>query len=199
MTEKSVLVLVGSMRAASTNRQLAEAAVELAPAGVALALYEGHHGLPLYNEDVDIEGELPAEVVAYRQAIADADAVIVVTPEHNGTIPANLKNAIDWSSRPYGSSSISAKPVAVIGTAFAQFGGVWAQDEARKAYGIAGATVLDATTLAVPNSVVRFAETHPKDDAEIVTQLEAFLADFAAKLDAAATSAAASADEEQAA
>jgi NAD(P)H-dependent FMN reductase len=184
MTEKNVLVLVGSLRAASTNRQLAEAAVALAPEGAALSLYEGHHALPLYNEDVDVEGALPESVVAYRQAIADADAVLVVTPEHNGTMPANLKNAIDWSSRPFGASSISAKPVAVIGTSFAQYGGVWAQDEARKAYGIAGANVLEATVLAVPNSVVRFAETHPKDDAEIVEQLSAFLTEFVTALDA---------------
>ena len=190
MTEKNVLVLVGSLRAASTNRQLAEAVVELAPEGTVLELFEGHHTLPLYNEDVDVEGRLPESVVAYRQAIADADAVIVVTPEHNGTLPANLKNAIDWSSRPYGASSISEKPVAVIGTSFAQFGGVWAQDEARKAYGIAGANVLEPKVVAVPNSVVRFAETHPRDDAEVVEQLKGFLDEFVAALDEPAAKAA---------
>ncbi|TAJ48447.1 MAG: NAD(P)H-dependent oxidoreductase [Herbiconiux sp.] len=191
MTDKSVLVLVGSLRAASTNRQLAEAAVALAPEGLALELFDGHHALPLYNEDVDVEGGLPESVVAYRRAVADADAVLVVTPEHNGTMPANLKNAIDWSSRPFGASSISAKPVAVIGTSFAQFGGIWAQDEARKAYGIAGARVIEVERFAVPNSMVRFAETHPKDDAELVEQLSAFLTAFAAALDEA--------DEQQAA
>ncbi len=183
MTDKSVLVLVGSLRAASTNRQLAEAAVNLAPAGVSLELFEGHQALPLYNEDIDVEGELPDAVVAYRQRIADADALLVVTPEHNGTMPANLKNAIDWSSRPFGSSSISAKPVAVIGTSFAQFGGIWAQDEARKAFGIAGARVVEVERMAVPNSLVRFAETHPKDDTELVEQLSAFLTAFVAALD----------------
>lgn len=185
MTDKSVLVLVGSLRAASTNRQLAEAAVGLAPDGVSLELFDGHHELPLYNEDVDVEGQLPAAVVAYRQAIAEADAVLVVTPEHNGTMPANLKNAIDWSSRPFGSSAISTKPVAVIGTSFAQFGGIWAQDEARKAYGIAGARVIEVAPMAVPNSLVRFAETHPKDDADLVEQLSAFLSAFVAALDEA--------------
>jgi NAD(P)H-dependent FMN reductase len=179
-----ILVLVGSLRAASTNRQLAQAAVELAPEGANLHLYEGHGALPLYNEDVDVEGQLPEAVVEYRAAIAAADAVLVVTPEHNGTIPANLKNAIDWSSRPFGTSSISGKPVAIIGTAFAQFGGVWAQNEARKAYGIAGARVIESTVLAVPNSMVRFAETHPKEDAEIVEQLRSFLTQFVSDLDA---------------
>ena len=184
MTEKNVLVLVGSLRAASTNRQLAEAAVELAPEGVALSIYEGHGDLPLYNEDIDVEGSLPESVVAFREAISAADAVLVVTPEHNGTVPANLKNAIDWSSRPYGTSSIAAKPVAVIGTAFGQFGGVWAQDEARKAFGIAGARLIEVATLAVPNSVVRFAETHPKDDADIAAQLRSFVEQLVSALDA---------------
>ncbi|NQX34948.1 NADPH-dependent FMN reductase [Herbiconiux sp. VKM Ac-2851] len=183
MTQKSVLVLVGSLRAASTNRQLAEAAIDLAPEGINLAISDQHRDLPLYNEDIDVEGELPASVVAFREAVGAADAVIVVTPEHNGTMPANLKNAIDWSSRPFGTGAIVGKPVAVIGTAFGQYGGVWAQDEARKALGIAGAKVIEPT-LSVPNSVVRFAETHPKDDAEIVAQLEEFVNAFAASLDA---------------
>ncbi|MCS5717296.1 NAD(P)H-dependent oxidoreductase [Herbiconiux sp. CPCC 205763] len=178
-----ILVLVGSLRAASTNRQLAEAAVALAPEGANLSIYEGHGALPLYNEDVDVEGQLPAAVVEYRAAIAAADAVLVVTPQHNGTIPANLKNAIDWSSRPYGTSAISGKPVAIIGTAFGEHGGAWAQNEARKAYGIAGARVVESTSVAVPLSVVRFAETHPQDDAEIVEQLNVFLAEFVADLE----------------
>ncbi|MCS5715772.1 NAD(P)H-dependent oxidoreductase [Herbiconiux sp. CPCC 205716] len=183
MTQKSVLVLVGSLRAASTNRQLAEAAVDLAPEGIALTISDAQRELPLYNEDIDVEGQLPASVVAFREAIDAVDAVLVVTPEHNGTVPANLKNAIDWASRPYGTAAIVGKPVAVIGTAFGQYGGVWAQDEARKAFGIAGAKVVEPT-LSVPNSVVRFAETHPKDDAEIVAQLEEFINAFAASLDA---------------
>ncbi|MFB2580171.1 NAD(P)H-dependent oxidoreductase [Herbiconiux sp. P15] len=191
MTDKNVLVLVGSLRAASTNRQLAETAVSHAPDGLSLSLYEGHGELPLYNEDRDIEGALPAEVVDLRAAIAASDAVLVVTPEHNGTLPANLKNAIDWASRPYGVAAIVAKPVAVIGTAFGQFGGVWAQDEARKSFGIAGANVLGEHTLSIPNSVVRFAETHPSDDSEIVEQIQAFLAGFAAALDGIVAEAAA--------
>ena len=171
MTEKTVLVLVGSLRAASTNRQLAETAVAHAPEGLSLSLYEGHGELPLYNEDIDVEGSLPAAVVEFRAALAAVDALLVVTPEHNGTVPANLKNAIDWSSRPYGEAAIVGKPVAVIGTAFGQFGGVWAQDETRKSFGIAGAKVLEDVTLAIPGSVVRFAEVHPKDDAEVVAKL----------------------------
>ncbi|MBM7470424.1 NAD(P)H-dependent oxidoreductase [Subtercola frigoramans] len=191
MTDTSILVLVGSLRAGSTNRQLAEAAIGVAPEGVALTIFEGLSDLPFYNEDIDVEGSVPAAAAAYRAAVAAADAVLVVTPEHNGTIPAVLKNAIDWASRPYGASPISGKPVAAIGSAFGQFGGVWAHDETRKSFGIAGATVLEEIKLSVPGSMVRFAEIHPKDDAEVSAQLAAVVRDVVAAVSEASTVAAA--------
>ena len=176
MTQPSILVLVGSLRAASTNRQLADAAIESSTDGATITVYDGLGDIPFYNEDVDVEGSVPAAAQAFRDAVAAADAILVLTPEHNGSIPAVLKNAIDWSSRPFGAGAISGKPVAVIGSAFGQFGGVWAQDEARKAFGIAGANVLDDVKLSIPGSIVRFAETHPRDDAEVVEQLAAVVA-----------------------
>ncbi|MGY4859301.1 NAD(P)H-dependent oxidoreductase [Cryobacterium sp. AP23] len=174
MTE--ILVLVGSLRAGSTNKQIAETAAHNAPEGVSLTVFDDIAQLPFYNEDIDTEDTVPVSVVAFRDALGGSDAVLVVTPEHNGTIPAVLKNAIDWASRPYGASQLIGKPVAVIGSAFGQFGGVWAQDEARKALGIAGATVLTDVKLAIPGSVVRFADVHPKDDAEVVEQLNEVVA-----------------------
>ncbi|WP_329267942.1 NADPH-dependent FMN reductase [Streptomyces sp. NBC_01451] len=165
-----ILALVGSLRAGSTNRQLAEAAVKLAPEGTEVVLFEGLADVPFYNEDIDVEGSLAPSVVALREAANSADALLLFSPEYNGTIPAVLKNAIDWLSRPYGAGALTDKPLAVVGTAYGQFGGVWAQDEARKAAGIAGAKVLDVK-LAIPGSLVRFAETHPSDDAEVVAQL----------------------------
>ena len=170
-----VMVLVGSLRAASTNRQIAETAVQLAPEGVELSIFEGLGDLPFYNEDVDVEGSVPPSVAGFRAAVAAADAVLVVTPEHNGTVPAVLKNAIDWASRPYGASPLNGKPLVAVGSAFGQYGGVWAQDDARKAFGIAGAHVLSEITLAIPGSVVRFADVHPKDDAEVVEKLAVVL------------------------
>ncbi|MBZ3902145.1 NAD(P)H-dependent oxidoreductase [Streptomyces brasiliscabiei] len=166
-----ILALVGSLRAGSHNRQLAEAAVKHAPEGVEIELYEGLGDVPFYNEDVDNEAALPATAARLREAAGQADGFLLFSPEYNGTIPAVLKNAIDWLSRPYGAGSFTGKPVAVVGTAFGQFGGVWAQDETRKAVGIAGATVLEDAKLSIPGSVVRFAETHPADDAEVVTGL----------------------------
>jgi NAD(P)H-dependent FMN reductase len=174
----SVLVLVGSLRSGSTNRQIAHTALELAPEGLDLTIFDGLADLPFYNEDIDVEGSVPAAAVAFREAVAAADAVLMITPEHNGTIPAVLKNAIDWSSRPFGGSSISAKPVAVVGAAFGQYGGVWSHDEARKALGIAGARVLDDIRMAIPGSMTRFVEVHPRDDEEVTTQLRTVLADL---------------------
>ena len=81
--------------------------------------------------------------------------VLVVTPEYNGTIPAVLKNAIDWLSRPYGAGALNGKPLAVIGSALGQYGGVWAHDDTRKSFGIAGARVIEDITVSVPSGHVR--------------------------------------------
>ncbi|MFF7726942.1 NAD(P)H-dependent oxidoreductase [Streptomyces sp. NPDC008001] len=166
-----ILALVGSLRAGSHNRQLAEAAVKIAPEGTEVQLFEGLADVPFYNEDIDVEGAVPAAATELREAAAAADALLLFTPEYNGTIPAVLKNAIDWLSRPYGSGAIVGKRVAVVGTAFGQYGGVWAQDETRKAAGIAGGAVLEDVKLSIPGSMTRFATTHPVEDAEVTTAL----------------------------
>ncbi|MFC3578194.1 NAD(P)H-dependent oxidoreductase [Streptomyces yaanensis] len=166
-----ILALVGSLRAGSHNRQLAEAAAKHAPEGVEIAVHEGLAAIPFYNEDIDVEGNVPEAAAELRAAAAQADALLFFSPEYNGTMPAVLKNAIDWLSRPYGAGAISGKPVAVVGTAFGQYGGVWAQDDARKSVGIAGGHVVEGATLSIPGSVTRFAETHPSDDAEVVEGL----------------------------
>ncbi|MBA4866007.1 NAD(P)H-dependent oxidoreductase [Streptomyces sp. PSKA54] len=166
-----ILALVGSLRAGSHNRQLAEAAAKHAPEGVEIELYEGLADVPFYNEDIDVEDGAPEAAARLRAAAGQADAFLLFSPEYNGTMPAVLKNAIDWLSRPYGAGAISGKPVAVVGTAFGQYGGVWAQDDVRKSAGIAGGAVLQDVKLSIPGSVTRFADTHPADDAEVVTGL----------------------------
>ncbi|ALG28470.1 FMN reductase [Glutamicibacter halophytocola] len=170
-----VLTLVGSLRNGSTNQQLAEATSHNAPEGMEVSVFSGLENIPFYNEDTDVEGGVPAAAQALRDAAAEADALMLVTPEYNGTMPAVLKNAIDWLSRPFGAGAVSGMPTVVVGTAFGQYGGVWAQNEARKALNIAGAKVLEDVKLAIPNSVVRFAELHPKDDAEVVEQVTTVL------------------------
>src|SRR6187200_325033 len=114
MSDIKVLVLLGSLRAASINRQLAELAIESAPDGASLQLFDRLGELPFYNEDIDND-DVAEPVKALREAAADA--ALVVTPEYNGSIPAVLKNAIDWLSRPFGNGALKGKPVAVVGAA----------------------------------------------------------------------------------
>ncbi|MER7719339.1 NAD(P)H-dependent oxidoreductase [Streptomyces flaveolus] len=181
-----ILALVGSLRAGSHNRQLAEAAVKFAPEGAEVELFEGLAEVPFYNEDIDVEGSVPAAAVKLREAAQAADAFLFFSPEYNGTMPAVLKNAIDWLSRPFGAGAFNGKPVAVIGTAFGQYGGVWAQDDTRKSVGIAGGKVIEDIKLSIPGSVTRFAETHPADDAEVAAQLTEVVARLHGYADGAA-------------
>lgn len=175
----SVLVLVGSLRAASTNAALAAALVEHAPEGVELSVFGGLGELPFYSDDVQAAGA-PEAVERLRAAVAGHDALLLVTPEYNGSLPAVLANAIDWISRPYGAGAIKGVPAAVVGTALGQYGGVWAQEIARRALGIAGASVLDEVFLAVPGSVKRYAETHPREDSDVAEGAKAVLGALAA-------------------
>jgi NAD(P)H-dependent FMN reductase len=145
---------VGSLRAASINRQIAELAAAVAADDVTVTIFEGLADLPFYNEEIDdaMTTDAPplAPVAALRTAAAEADAALVITPEYNGSYPAVIKNAIDWLSRPFGDSALKGKPLAVIGGSFGRYGGVWAHDDARKSFGIAGARVVDAIKLSVP-------------------------------------------------
>jgi NAD(P)H-dependent FMN reductase len=181
MAGTKVLALVGSLRAASLNRQLAQLAAENAPDGVTVAVYQGLGGglgeLPFYNEDIDNAADVPASVTTIRAAVADADAILVVTPEYNGSIPGVLKNAIDWLSRPYGQSALNGKPLAVVGTSMGQYGGVWAHDETRKSFGIAGADVVDVS-FSLP--AAKLDGKAPRENAEVVEDLR----DVLGKLDA---------------
>ena len=138
-----VLGITGSLRRDSHNTQLLRRAAELLPPSAELDVYAGLKAIPPYDADDD-NPEHPHAVVAHlRKAIADADAILIATPEYNGSIPGVLKNAIDWISRPAGHSVLRYKPVAVIGTSTGQFGGVWAQAELRKVLGIIGARVIE--------------------------------------------------------
>jgi NAD(P)H-dependent FMN reductase len=179
MSDINVLALVGSLRAASVNRQVAELAAEHAPDGISVRLYEGLGDLPFYNEEID-GADAPAAATKLRAAIAEADAVLVVTPEYNGSIPAVVKNAIDWLSRPFGNSVLAGKPLAVIGAAGGQYGGVWAHDETRKSFGIASANVVDAVGLSVP--LASLGGKHPRENADLVADLGDVLRKLAAEV-----------------
>jgi NAD(P)H-dependent FMN reductase len=169
MSDIKVLALVGSLRSASINRQLAEVAGEAAPDGVTVTIFENLGDLPFYNEDIDNDADVPAAVTALRAAAAEADAALVVTPEYNGSIPAVIKNAIDWLSRPFGNGALKGKPLAVIGGSYGQYGGVWAHDETRKSFGIAGPTVVETIKLSVPFKTLN--GQHPREHAEVAANV----------------------------
>lgn len=136
-----VLGISGSLRRDSHNTGLLRAASELLPPAAELVLYDGLGEIPPYSEDS--EAAAPAPVVELKAAIADADAVLFATPEYNHSIPGQLKNAIDWVSRPVLGNPFWGKPVAVVGASTGTFGAVWAQAELRKVVGSLHARVLD--------------------------------------------------------
>jgi chromate reductase, NAD(P)H dehydrogenase (quinone) len=151
-----ILGISGSLRRGSHNTNLLRAAAELLPPGVELDVYDGLGDLPAYDADRDTEPAHPA-VERLREAIADADGVLIATPEYNGSIPGFLKNALDWASRPFPENALRGKPVAVIGASTGLFGAVWAQAEVRKVLGIIGADVIDLE-LPVGQADAAFAE-----------------------------------------
>ena len=139
-----VLAISGSLRRDSLNTRLLRAAAELAPSGVEVELLDPSviKELPIYDQDDDTVNP-PVAARRLRGSIRMADAVLISTPEYNGSIPGGLKNAIDWASRPFQTGALTHKPVAVVGASTGLFGAVWAQAETRKALSIAGADVLE--------------------------------------------------------
>jgi chromate reductase, NAD(P)H dehydrogenase (quinone) len=137
-----VLGVSGSLRADSHNTAILRGARDLMPTGVELELWNGLRDIPPYDEDDDTEPAPPA-VAALRAALAGADAVLFSTPEYNSSIPGQLKNALDWASRPIATSVLRNKPVAVVGASTGAFGAVWAQAELRKVLGAVGARVVE--------------------------------------------------------
>ncbi len=137
-----ILAISGSLRIGSHNTALVRTARDLAPAGVEIELFDGLDSIPAFNEDR--EAVLPQAVQELNSRIREADAVLVATPEYNGSAPGALKNALDWASRPHGTAPLVAKPAAVIGASKTAYGAKWAQEQIRRALMLSGAMVIDA-------------------------------------------------------
>ena len=149
-----ILGFAGSLRAASYNRALLRAAGELMPEGMALETFD-LGAIPLFNEDV--EAGVPEPVLAFRQAIARADAILVATPEYNHGVPGVLKNAIDWASRPPRGSVLSGKPAGIIGASPGQTGTARAQSQLRQAFVFTNTPVLPQPEVLVYRAHEKFA------------------------------------------
>jgi len=143
MSAIRILGLSGSLRSGSHNTALLRAAALSLPSGAELEVFDGLRDLPPYDADLDTPEAEPAAVARLREAIGDADGVLISTPEFNGSIPGVLKNALDWASRPFPDNAFKGKPVAVVGASTGLFGAIWAQAETKKVLGIVGADVLD--------------------------------------------------------
>src|SRR4029079_2905567 len=117
-----------------------------APAGLSLEIVEGLADLPFYNEDLDTD-DVPEAAQSLRDSVAADTRALVVTPEYNGSMPAVLKNAIDWLSRPYGVGALAGKPLAVLGTSRTPYGGKWAHADVRRSATVAGAVVVEDATV----------------------------------------------------
>jgi chromate reductase len=137
-----MLGLCGSLRRDSYNRRLLRAAAAQLPPGVVFDEWIQLAWVPAYNEDLERESAPPA-AGALRRELAAADAVLIATPEYNASLPGQLKNALDWASRPFPDNALRGKPVAVIGASTSLFGAVWAQAEVRKVLMTIGAQVID--------------------------------------------------------
>ena len=151
-----ILGIAGSLRRASFNRGLIRAAVEVAPAGILVTSHD-LHGLPMFDADMEALGD-PEPVAAFKRAIADADALLIATPEYNHCVPGVLKNALDWASRPPRNSVLNGKPVAVMGASPGRGGTARAQAQLRDGLTFTNSLVLPLPELLVPLAGDKFDE-----------------------------------------
>jgi chromate reductase len=171
-----ILAISGSLRSESYSTKLARAARELAPEGAEVVLYEGLDSIPGFNQDLEPD-RVPADVDSLRQRIDTADALLIVTPEYNASAPGALKNAIDWASRPHGASALMGKPAAVISSSPMPFGGVWANQQVRKAFSITGTPSVE-TELAIGKVDEKFGADGSLEDEATRKQVASLLVEL---------------------
>jgi chromate reductase, NAD(P)H dehydrogenase (quinone) len=183
-----ILAVSGSLRRDSHNTQLLRAAIEAAPEGVEVEVWEGLGDVPLYDQDLDTTEPIES-FRRLREAWGSADAILFATPEYNGSVPGVLKNAIDWASRPVSTAALRNMPVAVIGASTGMFGAVWAQAELRKVLAAAGARTVDRE-LPIAGAGEAFAEdgrlAAAEHHQELTSILDELLAESQPRLAAAA-------------
>jgi chromate reductase len=177
-----VVGISGSLRRESFNRKLLHAAAGLAPPAVEFVEWDGLRDIPPFSEDD--EATPPAPVTGLRAALAGADALLLSTPEYNGSVPGQLQNVLDWASRPRATNVLRGKPVAVIGASPSPGGTVRAQADARRVLEEVGALLIDGG-LALPHAHRQFDERGALVDPAVETQLAGVLGDLLAKAEVA--------------
>src|SRR5690625_190957 len=166
---------VGSLSKDSINRKLAQALLRLSPEELQFTEIS-YDQLPLYNRDFD--ADYPPVARAFKQSIADVDAVLFVTPEYNRSIPGALKNAIDWASRPYGENVFTQKPSAIIGASPGAIGTAVGQQHLRSILAFCNSPLMNAV-----EAYIEFTDNLITDDGAVTnTSTESFLRDVMARL-----------------
>ncbi len=176
----NVLAIPGSLRRGSFNRLLLQAAVERAPGGMEIHLYDGLASIPWFNADVesDTGGHGPQPVRDLRAAVAAADGLLIATPEYNHSIPGVLKNAIDWLSRAAPEEVLIGKPVAVIGASGGRWGTRLAQSALRQVLFATESVPLPSPALFVRDAAQMFDADGRLVDASTGKMLDAVLTAF---------------------
>ena len=174
-----VLGISGSLRRDSYNTKLLRAAEELLPPFAELTVWDELKAVPPFDEDDEL-GPTPSAVASLREAVAEADAIVFATPEYNASVPGQLKNAVDWLSRPVATAALRGKPALVVGASTGAFGAVWAQAELRKVLATAGARVVEAE-VAVGHAPAKFDGSGALVDEELNDQLREALDVLAAE------------------
>jgi chromate reductase len=168
-----LLAISGSLRRGSYNSELLDAAAAECPSDVEFVVWRDLAGIPAFNED--LESAPPLSVVSLTDEIARSDAVLIATPEYNGSVPGALKNALDWVSRPFATNALRNKPVAVVGASRSVFGAVWAQAELRKILVTIGARI-DDCELPVAQAHEAFTAEGRLRDPRLAARLRAIIA-----------------------
>jgi len=156
-----ILGFAGSLRKQSYNRSLLSAAAEMVPGNATLEVFD-LEGIPPFNQD--LEQQPPEKVREFKAKIRAADAILIVTPEYNYSIPGVLKNAIDWASRPYGDNALEGKPVAVMGASPGMTGTARAQYHLRQTFVFLNMFPLNRPEVMVPSANEKIDENGKVND-----------------------------------
>ncbi len=178
-----ILGIAGSLRQGSYNRAALRAAQALVPAGTTLDIFELDSGIPGFSQDD--EQNPPAKIVELKRRIKEADAILIVTPEYNYSVPGVLKNAIDWASRPYGDSAWAGKPVAIMGASIGMLGTARAQYHLRQMFVFLNMHAVNQPEVMISNAAQKFDSAGNLTDEtakKLIRQLLQNLVDWARQL-----------------
>ena len=175
-----VLGLSGSASKNSYNTYLLKAIGKMLPSNITFELFEGLANLPFYTPEIDNDQDRPAIAQALRDAIRNADAIIIATPEYNYSVTAVIKNAIDWASRPYGAHSLVRKAILPVSASMSILGGVRAQLHLRDILHSTESNVITRPEVFVSTAHTKFNEDHELVDQETINILKLAVDSFVA-------------------